>query len=116
MLERIVKFVLKKWVLITLIVTEICAIAVFLWARAKQNSYPYNGFIIDNEFLDALAMNEFYEAIQLALVAFILFFFTAIVFYVVAYVKYKRGSFYTVYQGKSLIHIFPVDRYYLKKE
>lgn len=200
MLEKITKFVLNKWVFITLIVIEVCGIVALFWAQAKQDSYPYRGIIIDNEFLDALAMNEFYEAIQLALVAFVLFFFAAIIFYAVAFVKHKRGTFipkdrgallgslmfmgtaiaftipfiydlhsrgserpfvmvenivdkqidyyksgkdyflvftsgsnyivskktfpqfhigstfYTVYQGKSLIHIFPVGKYTLKKD
>lgn len=192
MLERITKFVLKKRVFITLIAIEICGIIAFLWSQAKQNSYPYRGTIIDDKFLDALAMNEFYNTINRALFAFILFSLTGIIFYAIAFVKNKRGAllgslmfmitalsftiptiadlhsrgserpfvkrelltnkkvntyksgenyyfifnsgsrykvpeemfplfhigsiFYTVYQGKSLIHIFPAGKYKLKNE
>ena len=200
MLEKITKFVLKKWVLITLIVIEVCSIVALIWAKVIRNSYPYRGSLIDDDFLDTLAMNEFYKAIELALVAFTLFFLAGIIFYAVAFVKYKRGTFvpkdrgallgsimfmitavaftipfifdlhyrgsdrpfvmvesivdkqidyyrsgkdyffvftsgsdykvskntfplyqigstfYTVYQGKSLIHIFPIGQYTLKKD
>lgn len=93
MLEKITKFVLKKWVFITLIAIEICGFIALIWARIKQNSYPYRGVFIDNNFLDALAMNKFYEAIQEGLGLFVLFFLAAIVFYTIAFVKFKRGTF-----------------------
>ena len=94
MLEKIALFILKKNILITLVVIEISGIAALICTLAKQNDYQYKGFIIDDKFLNALAMNEFYKTLGEVLMFFDGFLLMAIILYIIAYVKFKKNTLY----------------------
>ena len=70
----------KKWILILAIVIEVILVAVFFAAGAKIQSY-HLGFLIDKNFLENLAVCEFYMILRDGVFAFALFFLAAILFY-----------------------------------
>lgn len=92
-MEKITKFVLKKWFFATLIAIEIGVYIAMILVRGKANTYKYNGNLIDDKFLTALAMNDYYMTIHIGLATFLIFFLAAIIFYTVGFVKFKRGTF-----------------------